>query len=272
MSAGPAASSSAPSTTRGWPCSRVGEVLKELYQAEHQRGRDVSPRMHRDLHYAIERAVTNVGLRTISTALVIEEMYRGAPVIFVDYTAYDAVAHHSGPERRESIDALEGIDRAIGSLLKADVHATRRYHVVLLSDHGQSMGPIFRQVYGQPVEALLGKLMPGEAVVVGSSGTAESAGNGGRIAAELGRGTGFAPFLARQGPAILRRVRVTRRHGGEATVNTRCRGVLVRQPRPRLLRQGGRASAAVGHRAGVPGSHRGAGPPSRDRGGPGRDR
>ena len=196
----------------------VGEVLKELYQAEHQRGRDVSPRMHRDLHYAIERAVTNVGLRTISTALVIEEMYRGAPVIFVDYTAYDAVAHHSGPERRESIDALEGIDRAIGSLLKADVHATRRYHVVLLSDHGQSMGPIFRQVYGQPVEALLGKLMPGEAVVVGSSGTAESAGNGGRIAAELGRGTGFAPFLARQGPAILRRVRVTRRHGGEATV------------------------------------------------------
>ena len=142
-------------------------MLKELYQAEHQRGRDVSPRMHRDLHYAIERAVTNVGLRTISTALVIEEMYRGAPVIFVDYTGYDAVAHHSGPERRESIDALEGIDRAIGSLLKADVHATRRYHVVLLSDHGQSMGPIFRQVYGQPVEALLGKLMPGEAVVVG---------------------------------------------------------------------------------------------------------
>ena len=26
----------------------LGEVVKELYQAEHQRGRDVQPRMHRD--------------------------------------------------------------------------------------------------------------------------------------------------------------------------------------------------------------------------------
>ena len=58
------------------------------------------------------------------------------------------------------------------------------------------------------MEAFLGKLMPGEAVVVGSTGPAESAGTGRRIAAELGRGTGFAPFVARQGPAILRRVRV----------------------------------------------------------------
>ena len=196
----------------------LGEILKELYQAEHQRGRDVAPRMHRDLHYAVERAVTNVGLRTVSTALVIEEMYRGAPAIFVDYTAYDAVAHHCGPERRESIDALEGLDRAIGSILKAEVHATRQYHVVLLSDHGQSMGPSFRQRYGQPVEALLGKLLPGDAVVVGSAVPAETAGSGRRIAAELGRGTGFAPFLARQGPAILKRVRVRTDDGDEASV------------------------------------------------------
>lgn len=196
----------------------LGEIIKELYQAEHQRGRGVAPRMHRDLHYAVERAVTNVGLRTVSTALVIEEMYRGAPIIFVDYTAYDAVAHHCGPERRESIDALEGIDRAIGSLLKAEVHATRRYHLVILSDHGQSLGPSFRQRYGQPVEAFLGKLLPGDAVVIGSAEPAETAGTGRRIAAELGRGTGFAPFLARQGPAFLNRVRVQTRSGDDASV------------------------------------------------------
>ena len=44
--------------------------------------------MHRDLHFAIERAATNVALRTLSTALVIEEMYRAANVIYVDFTDY----------------------------------------------------------------------------------------------------------------------------------------------------------------------------------------
>ena len=94
----------------------IGEMAKELYQAERQRARSIQPRMHRDLHYAVERAVTNTALRTVSTALVIEEMYCGAPTIYVDYTGYDAIAHHCGPEREEAIDALEGIDRAIGSL------------------------------------------------------------------------------------------------------------------------------------------------------------
>ena len=113
----------------------VGEVVKELYQAERQRGWAVEPRMHRDLHFAIERAATNIALRTVSTALVIEEMYGGAPTIYVDYTGYDAIAHHCGPERAEAIDALDGIDRAIGSLLKA-----ARYHRPAVPD-GRALRP-----------------------------------------------------------------------------------------------------------------------------------
>src|ERR1035437_643440 len=111
----------------------AGEVVKELYQAERQRGWAVEPRMHRDLHFAIERAATNIALRTVSTALVIEEMYSGAPTIYVDYTGYDAIAHHCGPERPEAIDALEGIDRAIGSLLKAARFTGRPSRMVMLS-------------------------------------------------------------------------------------------------------------------------------------------
>jgi len=45
----------------------VGEMVKELYQAERQRGRSVEPRMPRGLQYAVERAVTNIALRTVST-------------------------------------------------------------------------------------------------------------------------------------------------------------------------------------------------------------
>ncbi len=183
----------------------AGEVAKELYQAERQRGSSVEPRMHRDLHFAIERAATNVALRTVSTALVIEEMYGGAPITYVDYTGYDAIAHHCGPERVEAIDALEGIDRAIGSLLKAARYTARPYRMVVLSDHGQSLGASFRQRHGQSLEAAVAEQLPGTMTVEGTTDSVESAGFGRRIAAEFGRGSGFGPLVARRLPSGLRR-------------------------------------------------------------------
>ena len=62
--------------------------------------------------YPVARAATNVLLRSLGTSLVIEEMFRGTPVIYMDYTDYDEIAHHSGPERAESLDALDGVDRS----------------------------------------------------------------------------------------------------------------------------------------------------------------
>lgn len=183
----------------------AGEVVKELYQAERQRGRSVEPRMHRSLHFAVERAATNVALRTISTALVIEEMYAGAPSIYVDFTGYDTIAHHCGPERVESIDALEGIDRAIGTLLKAGRHTRREYRMVVLSDHGQSLGATFRQRHGQPLEEVIAALLPESTSIVGTTDSVESAGMGRRIAAEFGRGSGLGPLLARRLPHLLGR-------------------------------------------------------------------
>jgi uncharacterized membrane protein YvlD (DUF360 family) len=182
----------------------AGEMGKELYQAERQRDRSVEPRIRRGLHYAVERAVTNVALRTVSTAFVIEEMFRRTPTIYVDYTGYDAIAHHCGPERAEAIDALAGIDRAIGSLLKASRHAGRAYRLVVLSDHGQCLGATFSQQYGQPIEATIAALLPGSMTVVGTTDSIESAGMGRRIAAELSRGPGLGSLLARVVPSALR--------------------------------------------------------------------
>ncbi|MGD0249151.1 MAG: alkaline phosphatase family protein, partial [Candidatus Limnocylindrales bacterium] len=194
----------------------AGEVAKELYQAESQRGRSVEPRMHRDLHYAVERAVTNIALRTVSTAFVIEEMYCGAPTIYVDYSGYDAIAHHCGPERQEAIDALEGIDRAIGSLLKAARHASRSYRLIVLSDHGQSLGATFQQRYGQPLEAIVAALLPAKTTVEGTTDSVESAGIGRRMAAEFGRGSGLGPLVARRLPSALRRFDGGTGHGATA--------------------------------------------------------
>jgi hypothetical protein len=194
-----------------------GEVAKELYQAERQRGRAVEPRMHRDLHYAVERAVTNIALRTVSTAFVIEEMYGGAPTIYVDYTGYDAISHHCGPQRQEAIDALEGIDRTIGSLLKAARHTSRAYRLVVLSDHGQCLGATFRQCHGQPLERVIAALLPGTMSVVGTTDSVESAGMGRRIAAELNRGPGIGQMLARVLPRALGRFRSRAGRGSAAT-------------------------------------------------------
>jgi len=182
----------------------AGEIAKELYQAERQRGRSVEPRMHRDMHFAVERAATNIALRTVSTALVIEEMYGSAPTIYVDYTGYDAIAHHCGPERVEAIDALEGIDRAIGSLLKAARYTSRPYRLVVLSDHGQCLGATFQQCYGQPLEAVIAGLLPRATTVVGTTDSVESAGIGRRIAAEIGRGPGLSSLVLRLLPRALR--------------------------------------------------------------------
>ncbi len=183
----------------------AGEVGKELYQAERQRGWEVEPRMRRDLHFAVERAATNIALRTVSTALVIEEMYSGAPTIYVDYTGYDAVSHHCGPERVESVDALEGVDRAIGSLLKAARHTARTYRLVVLSDHGQSLGATFRQRFGTSLEAVIAGLLPGAMTVVGTTDAVESTGVGRRVVGELRRGSGLGRRPARHSTAAARR-------------------------------------------------------------------
>jgi hypothetical protein len=122
----------------------------------------------------------------------------------VDYTGYDAIAHHCGPERAEAIDALAGIDRAIGSLVKAARHTSRRYRLVVLSDHGQCLGATFSQRYGQPLEAIIAELVPGSMSVVGTTDSIESAGIGRRIAAELSRGPSLGSLLARLLPSALR--------------------------------------------------------------------
>jgi uncharacterized membrane protein YvlD (DUF360 family) len=203
----------------------VGEVAKELYQAERERSVDVRPRMKRGLAYAGERAVTNVALRNLSTALVIEELFAATPTIYVDYTGYDAIAHHCGPERPEAVDALEGIDRVIGTLRRALGHTRRHYDLVVLSDHGQNLAATFSQRFGQSLQDEIAALMGGSPSVLNASEPAEHRGESRRIVSEFGRGRGGGSLLARRiarsrpphGPAIVPPVpgRPSREHPDE---------------------------------------------------------
>ena len=141
----------------------IAEVLKERYQARRTRRRGITPQMHRGMKYAGMRAASNVLLRDINVSLIIEEMYRGANVIYADFTDYDELAHHCGPERVESFEALDGVDDAIGTLAKAAESAPRPYRFIVLSDHGQSLGATFKQRYGESLGDLVLRLMGGRA-------------------------------------------------------------------------------------------------------------
>jgi uncharacterized membrane protein YvlD (DUF360 family) len=127
----------------------IAEIVRERFQAMRQRRLDVHPRVHRSWTFAALRAVSNGLMRDLNTAIVAEEMMRGTRCIYVDYVDYDEVAHHAGATRLESLAALTALDQVLGILEKVAEAAPRRYHVVALSDHGQSQGEPFASRYGQ---------------------------------------------------------------------------------------------------------------------------
>lgn len=154
----------------------VGEMVKEVFQARRQVRRGVEPRIHRGGSYVALRAVTNVFLRDLNVALVVEAMMKGSKAIYVDFVDYDEIAHHAGVTRAESLAAFYGLDdvlRSIEQVIAAGI-TPRPYHVVLVSDHGQSQGATFLQRYGVSLENLILGYFDGDATVTAATGEVEA--------------------------------------------------------------------------------------------------
>jgi hypothetical protein len=169
-----------------WTLLSIGEVIKELVQA--RAAARSEPRGPRAFPYPLARAATNVLLRHLSTALVIEEIWRRTSPIYVDFVDYDEIAHHSGPDRVESRDAVKGLDKIIGIIERAALDAPRPYRFVVLSDHGQSPGAMFAQRYGKPLEALVQELAGERVKVQGATAHVE---HWGRISPLLSEASGI---------------------------------------------------------------------------------
>jgi uncharacterized membrane protein YvlD (DUF360 family) len=169
-----------------WTLLSIGEVLKELIQARAAaRSQSLGPRA---FPYPLARAATNVLLRHLSTALVIEEMWRRTSPIYVDFVDYDEIAHHAGPDRVEARDALGGVDKIIGIIEKAAADAPRRYRFVVLSDHGQSPGAMFADRFHKTLEALIQELAGAQVKVQGATAHVE---HWGRISPLLSEASGI---------------------------------------------------------------------------------
>ena len=121
------------------------EVILERVAAIQQRRRNVLPRGHRGGIYPLLRAALCVGVRDLIVFGVLTDMMRGRPAVYATFSSYDEVAHHSGLERADTLEALRKLDEQFGRIARARRFAPRPYKLVVLSDHGQTQGATFKQ-------------------------------------------------------------------------------------------------------------------------------
>jgi len=124
------------------------EVMLERSWAWRQVRRDVRPRGERTRKYALLRAGLCVAVRDLIVFGVLTDMMAGRPAVYATFSSYDEVAHHSGLERADTLEALRKLDQHFGRINRARRLAPRPYKLVVLSDHGQTQGATFKQRNG----------------------------------------------------------------------------------------------------------------------------
>ncbi len=145
------------------------EVVLEWSAAGRAKRRDVRPRGHRGGLYPFMRAALCVVVRDLIVYGVLSDMMKGRPAVYATFSSYDEVAHHSGLERADTLEALRKLDQQFGRIERARPYAARPYEIVVLSDHGQTQGATFKQRNGYGLEDLVERsLERGQVATVGS--------------------------------------------------------------------------------------------------------
>ena len=136
------------------------DVLLELRAARRQRRRG-EEHVHRGGAYPLMRGAITVIMRDLNVATLLGDIVEGVPVVYSTFVGYDEVAHHSGIEQADAFAVLKQHDAQLARLERAVQQAPRPYHLVVLSDHGQSQGRPFRQRYGLELDDLVKSALDG---------------------------------------------------------------------------------------------------------------
>jgi uncharacterized membrane protein YvlD (DUF360 family) len=131
------------------------EIVLEWTAALRAIRRDVQPRGHRGGIYPLMRAALCVFVRDLIVSGVLTDMIRGRPAVYATFSSYDEVAHHSGLERPDTLEALRKLDDHFAEIERACRYAPRPYEIVVLSDHGQTQGATFKQRNGYGLDELV---------------------------------------------------------------------------------------------------------------------
>jgi uncharacterized membrane protein YvlD (DUF360 family) len=159
------------------------EVVLEWSAADRAKRRDVRPRGHRGGLYPFMRAALCVVVRDLIVYGVLTDMMKGRPAIYATFSSYDEVAHHSGLERADTLEALRKLDQQFGRIERARAYAARPYAIVVLSDHGQTQGATFKQRNGYGLDELVERSLS-QGVVTNVGGGDEQSSMVGNAAAE----------------------------------------------------------------------------------------
>jgi hypothetical protein len=116
-------------------------------------------------------------------------MMFGRPVVYSTFSSYDEVAHHSGLERTDTLEALRKLDQQFDRIDRARPHAARPYQIVVLSDHGQTQGATFKQRNGYGLDDLVERSLEGGSVEAIEGGDEQQAMTG----LALGEAVGVQP-------------------------------------------------------------------------------
>jgi len=153
----------------------VIEVFKEWVERWQQRLRkDKYIISARNAFYAFFRAFMGPLLQDLATYTVISDVLRGVPAVYALYAGYDDLSHFAGMMSPESFKVLHETDNYFARIERAVTYAPRSYNMVVLSDHGQSLGPTFESAYGVRLESLVDALIAGEGDVYAAQGTDET--------------------------------------------------------------------------------------------------
>jgi hypothetical protein len=101
------------------------------------------------------RGALCVFVRDLIVSGVLTDMMRGRPAVYATFSSYDEVAHHSGLERADTLEALRKLDAQFAQIDRARRYAPRPYEIVVLSDHGQTQGATFKQRNGYGLDELV---------------------------------------------------------------------------------------------------------------------
>jgi uncharacterized membrane protein YvlD (DUF360 family) len=163
------------------------EVLLEWSAALRASRRDVRPRGHRGGIYPFMRAAMCVIVRDLIVYGVLTDMMRGRPAVYATFSSYDEVAHHSGLERSDTLEALRKLDQQFGRIDRARRYAPRPYEIVVLSDHGQTQGATFKQRNGYGLDELVERSLENGSVAEIGGGDEQNAMVGHAIGEATGR-------------------------------------------------------------------------------------
>jgi uncharacterized membrane protein YvlD (DUF360 family) len=142
------------------------ELIKEWWQAAQQRRRKDKYRVKaRGFAYSFLRGFMSPVLQDMVTYTLISDILRGLPAVYALYAGYDDLAHFAGMTATECYEGLHEIDRYFARVENAIKIAPRPYHIVILADHGQSLGPTFESAYGKTLEQLVKELVKSDSEV-----------------------------------------------------------------------------------------------------------